>query len=144
MAGPIEQSLVGVTDRKEIARLRAQGILAAFQALPAGQRASFTFDGLRVTLTSAPTLIRDRQDHVIGFQLTARATQGGAPLPFLDAVHRVINPPTKVPDGTTRAATQEDGSVVQMPNYVEDPVQAMKLWLVDSIRTEARAAGWGG
>lgn len=144
MAGPIEQSLIGVTDRKEVARLRAQGILAAFQALPAGQRASFTFDGLRVTITAMPTLIRDRQDNIVGFQITARATQGGIPLPLVDGVHRVINPPTKVPDGTTSPVTLRNGTVVQRANYVEDPVTALKLWLVESIRIEARAAGWGG
>lgn len=136
MAGPIEQSLVGVTDRKEIARLRAQGILAAFQALPAGQRAAFVYDGLQVTVLAAPVVLRDRSGNIVGLQVRARARDANGQLPFTDGLHRVVNPPAKVPDGGIDA----EG----LPTFVEDPITALKRWLVNSIRVEARMAGWVG
>lgn len=141
--GAIRDALAGITDLKEVSRIRAQGILDSFQALPAGQRASFTYDGMTVTFLAVPKLIRDRQNRVIGLEVIARGRVGGVFLPRSDSTHRVINPPTSIPDGTFTTQVI-DGVSTQVPNYVEDPIQAMKIWLVESLRVEARAAGWGG
>lgn len=141
--GAIQDALAGITDSKEISRIRAQGILDAFQALPAGQRASFTFDGMTVTFTAVPKLLRDKQNRVVGMEVQARGRVGGVFLPRSDGIHRVINPPTKIPAGTFTTQVI-DGVATQVENFIEDPITAMKIWLVGSLRIEARAAGWQG
>jgi hypothetical protein len=98
---------------------------------------------MTVTFLATPRLLRDRLNRVIGLEVIARGRVGGVFLPRTDSTHRVINPPTSVPDGTFTTQVI-NGVDTQVENLVEDPITALKIWLVESIRVEARAAGWGG
>lgn len=50
-----------------------------------------------------------------------------------DGWYGFVNPPVKVPDGTTREATDESGKSMTVANFKEDPEQAFKAMLAQAL-----------
>lgn len=47
-----------------------------------------------------------------------------------------INPPLMVPDGTFHEEVTEKGTTIQVPNYREDPIEALKQVLIEAIKRQ--------
>lgn len=146
--GAIELDALAAPTTRERTRRLMQAHADAFAALPAGQRASFTMNGVQIQIVSAPSLLRDESGAVIGIRMQARAQGANGPLPQGDGWHHAHGLPIKVHDGSFHRAAilGGDGSSTQadIPNYVENPVAMLKLWLYNSVVATARTYGWIG
>lgn len=144
--GVIELALAGLAPKQRM-RVKALALREAFAALPEGQRVMFTQDGITVEILDPPDVHRDREGNIVGLRVRVRAREagGGPVLPLTDGVHQVVNPPVKVPNGTVHLeADPQSGAEIEIDNYEERPVTALKDWLVASVKHEARQNGWPG
>lgn len=122
---------------------KANALRTLFNALPEGERLAFVEAGIQVEVLNGPDVVRNRLNNVVGLRVTARGRDANGLLPPGRDVHRVINPPIMMPDGTTTTVVDPlTGESKEVPNYAEQPLAAFKAWLAESIKVAARAQGW--
>jgi hypothetical protein len=140
----IRDELVGL-NTKQRARHKALAVKQLFENLSTSERASFVWAGLTVQVLAGPDVVVDRDANVVGLRVRARAQDANGILPPGADVHRVVNLPIMVPDGTTTTVNDPiTGAPREQPNMVERPIEALKIWLTESIKVNARANGWAG
>lgn len=83
------------------------------------------------TLAVSCSALAENDAGLLTMQVTVRDA-GGALRPFNNPL-LVYNPPVMVPDGTTYTELI-DGEVLTLPNFVEDPVAALRLVVTDAVR----------
>lgn len=150
-AGAITSALAAIPMDDERTRMgvKAQAHLDAMASLTGGGGFKFQRDGITIATGLAPAEVRDRVGNLVGVEVRCVAIDAeGNLLPATDGIHRVVNPPTMVADGTAHEEemTLPNGKTtkVLMPNFVEDPVAALQDWLFGSVVHVARQLGWKG
>lgn len=121
--GAIEDSLAGKNsaERNDI-KVRALATLTG----EVFTRGRFT---LTILLGPRVTIIKN----VPVLEVMVAVTRDGIPLK-IDGHLRFLNPPVKVPDGTTTAVIDPlTGELRQQPNYVENPRAALRQMILDAI-----------
>ena len=100
---------------------------------------TYSLNGYRVAVLEAPTVQLANGNYKLSFNVAARVV-GGAVLP-VDDVYEFVNPPFKVPNGTFRQEVQLDGSMADVANFEEKPLQAIQSFLLDAVLIYARSKG---
>jgi hypothetical protein len=118
----IEEQLQGKS-ASERALIKAQALA---DAAPGNKRVQFTQDGITYVVTGWYV------DADGAFCVTVTASDANGPIPT-DNLYRFINPPIKVPDGTTRTEIGRDGQQRQLRNFTEDLLGAAKQIIIDAV-----------
>lgn len=147
-AGPLVAAVLKAAPEERRA-VKAQAHLDALDAIGALGPFKFRDDntGITVAVEQAPTILLDKKGAAIGIEVVCSAYDAnGNLMPGDNGVHRHINPPILVPDGTAHEETIElsPGKTITMKvaNYREDPVAALQEWLHDSVVATAVHYGW--
>ena len=139
----IQDDVLAESDPKERARLKVLHLRDLFNAewdANGSVSVDRTINGRvwRVTFQQKPTLVRDKQDNIIGVAVYVRVyrqnLQGVFVEQQVDGRRAFINPPLMVPTGNV------DGE--GNPTYTLNPRKALLDALMDSIRDKPNAAGW--
>lgn len=131
--GPIERALVKLPE----------GERAAYKAqLVSGLKVgSYTFTREGVTITASNWRAEGPR-----FQVTIAANDDRGAIP-VDNPYVFLNPPVKIPLGTwSKVLVQPDpevpGQMMDVPNYIEDPLAAIEIELVRVVIRQAKRVGW--
>ncbi|HEV2084851.1 MAG TPA: hypothetical protein VGR09_07200 [Gemmatimonadales bacterium] len=131
LPGLIELGLVGKTPLERMVARAAE-----HNKLQPG--AAFTLDGIQVQLLSPIALIANGTG--IQMALRARVVATGEFLPMDPDGYGWINPPVKVPNGTWRV----EPDLTERENFEENPLEAFKRIVLNSVLFYARHHGWAG